>query len=354
MSRRVERTGGLLRALVHEVRTENLTFMAGSLAYHAFVSLLPLLLLVLAVVSTVGDATLEASLIDLAGRSLTPGAGELLTVELRQASASAGVSVAGGAFLLWGTLRIFRGLDIAFSVIYQSESRNTFSDQLVDGLVVLVALVLAVAAVVVVEAAVARALVGTAGWAVQRLVIFVGLTLAFLPMYYVFPDQPGMRVIEVLPGAVVATAGLTLLESFLGLYVAVNNTATRRSVIVAVLVLLTLLYLANLVVLLGAAVNVVTSNRTQEVNVRPLVAGLPETAPRALDRSELLATLERVEDRLDGGATLAIDDGSDGVTLSGPDVVAVDAGTPGPFTGDRPVRLECYWFPSGGDGDTDE
>lgn len=348
MSHRVKRTRGLLRALLYEVRAENLTFMAGSLAYHAFVSLLPLLLLALAVVSTVGDATLETGLIELARRTLTPGVSELLTAELQQARTSASLSVAGGVFLLWGTLRIFRGLDTAFSVIYQSESQNTFSDQLLDGLVVLVALVVAIGAVVTVETAVARVSSGTFGWAARRLVIFVGLTLAFLPMYYVFPDQPGMRVAEVLPGAVVATAGLTLLEALLGLYVTFSSSLPRRSVIVAFLVFLTLLYLANLVILLGAAVNVVTSNRTTEVNVRPLVAGLPETAPRTLERAELVATLERVETRLDGSSSLAVDEGEDAVVLTGPDIVTVDDGSNGPFAGDGPVRLECYWFPEKG------
>ena len=47
------------RAVVYEVRAENLTFMAGSIAYHAFVSLLPLLLLALAVATKVGNRDLE-------------------------------------------------------------------------------------------------------------------------------------------------------------------------------------------------------------------------------------------------------------------------------------------------------
>lgn len=33
----------LLRAIVHEAQVEKLIFMAGSIAYHAFLSILPLL-----------------------------------------------------------------------------------------------------------------------------------------------------------------------------------------------------------------------------------------------------------------------------------------------------------------------
>jgi membrane protein len=53
----------VLRALVHEIRAERVTFMAGSIAYHAFVSLLPLLLLVLAAISAVGSTSLQEGLL---------------------------------------------------------------------------------------------------------------------------------------------------------------------------------------------------------------------------------------------------------------------------------------------------
>jgi membrane protein len=347
MPGRVKRAEGLFRALCYEVWAENLTFMAGSLAYHSFVSVLPLLLLALAVVSSVGDATLEAGLIDLTGRTLTPGVGELLTAELRRASTSAGVSVVGGLFLLWGTLRIFRGLDTAFSVIYQTESKNTLSDQFVDGLLVLVASVVVIGVVVGAEHAVTAATTGSAGWVAQRLVLLVGLTLVFVPMYYVFPDQPEMRVVEVLPGALVATLGMLVLQSLLGLYLSIESVAPRQSVIVAFLVFLTLLYLGNFVVLVGAAVNVVTANRTREVNVRPLFSGLPRTASRPAERAALVANLERVERRLEARDSLTLDDGEESITLAGPDVVRLDTGDGRPFAGSGPVRLECHWFPEG-------
>ncbi|EMA54212.1 hypothetical protein C450_06762, partial [Halococcus salifodinae DSM 8989] len=51
---RFDRPISIVRAIVHELRTEKVTFMAGSIAYHAFVSMLPLLVLVLTIISTVG------------------------------------------------------------------------------------------------------------------------------------------------------------------------------------------------------------------------------------------------------------------------------------------------------------
>ena len=57
---RVEEVG---RAVVHEARVEKITFMAGSIAYHAFLSILPLLLLVLAVLQRTENVAVRDSVI---------------------------------------------------------------------------------------------------------------------------------------------------------------------------------------------------------------------------------------------------------------------------------------------------
>jgi len=93
MNQRTRRTITVVRAIVHEIRTERITFMAGSIAYHAFVSLLPLLLLVLAVVSAIGRPGIERGIIDLARATLTPGAADILVGELQ--TTSPGVSLLG-------------------------------------------------------------------------------------------------------------------------------------------------------------------------------------------------------------------------------------------------------------------
>ena len=178
MDRRLRRAVSVGRALVHEIRTERITFMAGSIAYHAFVSLLPLLLLVLAVVAALDRPGIEQGIIALAAALLSPGAGDVLVAELR--STSTGVSVLGLLVLIWGTLRIFRGLDTAFSDIYETEAHNTLVDQFADGLVVLACVALAI----LVGAGLERALSfdGTMGWVAGRAVLVVGLALAFLPI----------------------------------------------------------------------------------------------------------------------------------------------------------------------------
>lgn len=346
MPNRTERTVSLLRAVVYQIQADNLTFMASSLAYHAFVSLLPLLLLFIAVISTMGDSTLERGLFEFTSAILSTGANDMLVAELRRASASAGVSLISVGFLIWGMFRIFWGLDTAFSVIYNSESENTFVDHVVDGAIVLVTVAIAVLAAVTIEAKMTSLTGGFPGWIFQRVLLFVGLSLTFLPMFYVFPDQRNLSLLEILPGVLIATVGLTVLESLFDLYLTIGSQSPDQNVILAVLVLLTWLYFSSLVILIGAVVNVVTSNRSRKVNVRPVVGGPSfeesETPPV---RTELVSTLERLDTGLGGGNNLVVrgDDGD--ASLPTPDVVIVDSGKSDTLLESGPVGLELYWFP---------
>ncbi|MFB6140783.1 MAG: YhjD/YihY/BrkB family envelope integrity protein [Halosimplex sp.] len=347
MDRRVRRALTVGRAVVHEIRTERITFMAGSIAYHAFVSILPLLLLVLAVVSAVGQSALERGIIDLARAALTPGAADALVAELQ--SASTGASLLGVVVLVWGTLRIFRGLDTAFSDIYESSARNTLVDQFRDGVVVLVC----VAAAIVVAAALHRhlRLGGGAGWLVGRAVLVAGLALALVPMYYVFPDEPDMLVRETLPGVAFAAVGLTVFESVFRVYVQYRGEASSGDALAGVLVFLTWLYFSGLVVLVGAAINAVLSNRSRDVSIRPVVGGVPVDAagPRgegdAVDAAALRAAVRRLGEDLPEAESVTVSTGDHEVSLPPPETVEVDVGESRlPFVSDS-VGLELRWSP---------
>lgn len=82
-----------------------------------------------------------ASSRSVAHSSTRYGPSGALVDELETANATVGVSVFGGVLLVWGTLRIFRGLDTAFSDIYESGGENDLPDQILDGLVVLLTVV---------------------------------------------------------------------------------------------------------------------------------------------------------------------------------------------------------------------
>ncbi|MFB6159915.1 MAG: YihY/virulence factor BrkB family protein [Haloferacaceae archaeon] len=330
MHPRLARAAEIGRAVVHEVRTENLTFVAGSIAYHAFVSILPLFLLLLAVLAAVGSRGLESSVLALVEGVFTRGAREVLLAEIRAASDSTSLSVFGALVLLWGTLRVFRGLDTAFSTIYETEAANTAVDQVTDGLLVL----LTVAAAIAAGAAVQGALPGGDGplpWLARRVALVAGLVVTLYPMYYVFPDAD-VGPVEPLPGVVVTAVGLSTFHGLFRVYLEVSARQPGRSVVAGILVFLTWLYVSSLVVLLGAAVNAVASNRSRDVNVAPLVGGVQPDAGRGPDRATVVAALHRVERLLDGAdggreagdsveATLVISVDDERVTLPLPDGV---------------------------------
>jgi len=248
------------RDVVAEVRERNVPFMAGSIAYSAFVSLFPLLLLALLVASAVGGQALADYVITNTGNYLTPTGRELLTDTILRAGARVEVSILGLLVLGWGVLKVFRGLDTAFSTLYESRRSNDFVDQVRDGLVVLGTIALAVAAMVAAGAVFATFEGLPYVRYLNPLLLVVGLTIAFFPIYYVYPDRD-LSPRQVLPGTVVAAVGWAVLQAVFQVYVSISQTAEVYGVIGGVLLLITWLYFAALILLLGATVNVVLARR---------------------------------------------------------------------------------------------
>lgn len=229
------------------------------------------MILVLAVISTIGDRRLEEGFITFAGAVLTPNTGGVLMRELERAGTQTGMSVAGVVVLLWGTLRIFRGLDRAFSDIYETEAHNSVADQVADGTLVLLTFCLALVAGWGMNAVLSRYGPGLLVGATRQVVLVFGLAITFFPMCYLFPDTD-VTVREVLPGAFVAAIGLTALEAAFRLYVGFKS--PESSVVTGILILLTWLYFSGLVVLLGAVCNAVLSNRSRDVSIEPVIGGI--------------------------------------------------------------------------------
>ncbi|PSQ33611.1 hypothetical protein BRD09_00260 [Halobacteriales archaeon SW_10_68_16] len=103
---------GLARAVVVTARDQQLSFLAAAIAYYAFVSLVPLVVLALAIATLVWG-----------GLTSTSGRG--------------GATVLGVVVLLWSSLRLFRGLDIAFSRVYGAVESVSLVEQVTEALVVL-------------------------------------------------------------------------------------------------------------------------------------------------------------------------------------------------------------------------
>ncbi len=244
-------------------RDRNVTFLAASVAYYAFVSLIPLALLVVVVGSLLGGQAFADFVVQQVASSLSTSGERILQQALTSSSGRTGAGVVGFLTVAWSALKLFRGLDIAFSEAYGTERDLSLVEQLVDGAVTIGLVVVAVGLVAAVGYALRtpsvaanvpfRNLVG-------NIALVGGLVVAFLPVYYVLPPVE-MSVREALPGAVVAGVGWVALHAVFQFYLGYAGQYRAYGVIGAVLLFLTWLYLAGAVVLVGAVVNSVLGGR---------------------------------------------------------------------------------------------
>uniref|UniRef100_UPI0006784D1C YihY/virulence factor BrkB family protein n=1 Tax=Natrinema salifodinae TaxID=1202768 RepID=UPI0006784D1C len=301
------------RSVVAGIQEKNVTFMAASIAYQAFISLIPLLVLVFFLVSFVGDEGL-ATQVSSTTEGFLPESGQIILEEgIEGETGSVGTSLIGLVALVWGSLKIFRGLDTAFSEIYASTDDNSLVDQVRDGAVVFGTIGVALVAAALTTIAFAFLHIPFVGL-LNPLLLVVGLTVAFLPMYYFFPDVD-VSVREVLPGVLVAAVGWTLLQSLFQIYVAISSSSESAGPIGAILLLLTWLYFGGLILLAGAVVNATRSGHidiepeaTGERDEADALDGIPADAERepfvdsaARDRERFerqLETLRRERDQL--------------------------------------------------------
>ena len=246
---------GTGRQVAATAKRTQVSFLAAGIAYYMLVSLFPLGLLALVLATIVGGEALADQIVRSLGTVLTPSAADILREALLEARGRAGVTVLGIVVLLWSGLRVFRGLDVAFSLVYATDEVESLPDQLRDALAALTGITVAVVALAVVNALVVVSGVQLAG-VLGTVALAVMLSVAFLPIFYVFPDTD-VSVRAVLPGAFFAAAGWTALGALFSLYTSVATGYELYGVVGGVLLLVTWFYFASVVLLLGAVVNVV-------------------------------------------------------------------------------------------------
>ena len=264
MNLRSSRPVVALRAMIAETTENHLTFMAGSLAFYAFLSLIPLFILAFIAASVVGGEAFAREVTGLLESTLTDSAREVLADVLTDPSGQTGASALGLVTLLWSALKLFRGLDIAFDAVYGVAEAKSLLKQLRDAIVVLVAVGLAVGTVVLVGGVLAVVPILPTVERFGTLLLIVGLSVTFLPLYYFVPDVD-VSVREVVPGTVVAALGWALTEFVFQFYVAYAGQYAAYGIVGGVLLVLVWLYYSCVVLLLGAVVNVVLAGRSSRL-----------------------------------------------------------------------------------------
>lgn len=239
------------------VRDRDVTFMAAGVSHYALVSLLPLAILALAAASIVGGQMFVVGLVDKLGPVLS----ESQATVVRQTLSSAGGQTQVGALslvvLVWSGLKVFRGLDVAFTEIYDERASPSLLEQIRSGLVVLLLVALAIAAMVLTSVFVAVVPLPFDDPAlVSYALLFLTLVALFLPLYYVLPPRQ-MTVGDAVPGAVFAAAGWLVLQLGFYYYARTAGNYDTYGVLGGVLLFVTWLYFGSIVVLVGAVVNAV-------------------------------------------------------------------------------------------------
>ncbi|WP_306053588.1 YihY/virulence factor BrkB family protein [Natronococcus wangiae] len=245
--------------LVRLARTEQLTLLAAGVAFYGFLSLVPLMLLSLAIAASIGGEVLAARVTAAADDVLTPSAQQLLAESLVDESGRRGATVVGALGLLWGSSRVLRGLDRAFSAVYGTVASKSLVETFWDATIAVVAITIGLGLVGALD--LAREFAPIGGLAVvEPAFVLLGLVVTFWPLYVIFPDADvGLR--EAVPGTLVAALGWYALSRSFSLYAGIADEYAFYGALGAVFLVLVWLYVGSIILIFGAILNAALANR---------------------------------------------------------------------------------------------
>ena len=252
----------------------NTPSMAAALAYHAIISLAPLMLFSIAVASQIFGAQASAGQIvsgieDIVGREVAMAIEAVILSNSRQVSESIATALVTAAVAFYAASNIFRQLISALNVIWgvhQQPNRSLLNQaftwirkQLLAFIMVLSMGLLLLSMLIISTMAVHFAdllrwlIPGITGFLI--LINFVALPLALtafcLLVFKIFPEVP-VAWRNVWPGALITAVCLTIGEGLIGLYLSHNIIATFYGAAGSVIVLLLWVYLSAIILLYGA------------------------------------------------------------------------------------------------------
>jgi membrane protein len=241
----------ILEALARIAYEEEIRYPAAALAYYAFVSFVPFLLLAFA---AAGDR-LVAELSRAAPLFLTPSVQTLVTQSLTVAADRTSAGLLSVLVLLWSSANVVGDVRTVIKRIEGPDAvGRTLRDRVRDGAAVLGGLGLAIVAIVLTSLLFEFPPAGRFFGLPGALVLWLALTVAFVPTYYV-PSGLVTSPAEALPGAVAASFGWTVLHTVVQFYAVNAGRYAVYGVLSGVIVVLTTLYAASAVLLTGIIIN---------------------------------------------------------------------------------------------------
>jgi membrane protein len=253
-------------AVMRKFMDDRASSLAALIAYYAFFSLFPLLLVFVSVLGFVlqDDPSLRADVVDSALARI-PVVGSQLEDQIEPLTGSSAALAVGLAGALWAGLGVTLALGRAFEEIWDVPRRQQRGGLRARVLGVAVLAVLGVALVTTTVVA-GFAVGGRIGPAAERLgalcVALAGNAAVLLVIFGLLSARP-VRVPQLLPGVALAAAGSLVLQSAGGWYVeeTIARSTDTYGTFALVIGLLSWFWLGSHLLLVAAEVNVVLCRR---------------------------------------------------------------------------------------------
>lgn len=240
------------RPFVEVLTDQQIPFKSASISFYFIASIVPFTVLVLALFSLFGATDLLVSGV----RPILPENGkEVLTRLLQNSTGRRLTSGLGLLGTFWSASRLFRALSIAFTDIYQQDAEFGFLTHLVRSLLVLVGLLFAIVLLATTSVVLS---IGTLAVSYPTVLgnaaALVVLAIVFFPFYYVLPPK-SVTATHAIPGTLLAATGWVLLQFLFFSYAHLVGPDAAFSVLGGVILFVSFLYLAAMILLVGAIVN---------------------------------------------------------------------------------------------------
>lgn len=245
-----------LRSAVDLARDNEISLLSAGIAYFAFFSVIPALVLIISIGSLVGGEAFATQVVGLFESYLSAEGNEVISEALTEPSGLVGASLIGLVAVFWSTLKVFRAIDVAFDRVYGAETVVGLPRQLLHGTVVVVGIAVGITLLLTVQIVIKRLGLVVAGspGLIGVPILIAGLLIVLLPIYYVMPPW-SVSARHVLPGTIATVIGLVVLQQLFQVYTTFAGQYEAYGFLGVVLLFLLWLYLGSVTLLLGAVVN---------------------------------------------------------------------------------------------------
>ena len=258
MARRAEWVASA-KAVAGIAYESDIRYIATSLAYYAFISLMPVLLLFFVVFGRQLAGIISAS----EAQFLTPDTQRLVYESLTTATGRTAATVLSVVVLAWSGANVGVGFLTVVERI-EAATEQPLGRQVYEAMVVLVTLSATILVVITQSVFLALFSTGLLSVVAGFGVLFVALTVTLLPLYFV-PSRVATSPQDALPGAITTAIGWTVLHAAIQFFVANASQYAIYGVLSGLILILTSTYVAAVVLMLGVVVNAVLATETDEL-----------------------------------------------------------------------------------------